>query len=67
MSDFAENAPCENFEANVFAKTRCQNCFRAVGAHQPIEPSNQVSLSCDLEGYEYFMRGSIVLGCDYLS
>ncbi|XP_067415051.1 uncharacterized protein [Emydura macquarii macquarii] len=42
MSDFAENAPCENFEANVFAKTRCQNCFRAVGAHQPIEPSNQV-------------------------
>ncbi|TFK07214.1 Krueppel-like factor 2 [Platysternon megacephalum] len=40
MSDFVEHAPCENFEANVFAKSRCQNCFRAVGAHHP--PSNQV-------------------------
>ncbi|XP_074979917.1 TRIO and F-actin-binding protein isoform X3 [Caretta caretta] len=40
MSDFVEHAPCENFEANVFAKSRCQNCFRAVGAHH--QPSNQV-------------------------
>uniref|UniRef100_A0A8C4VD68 Uncharacterized protein n=1 Tax=Gopherus evgoodei TaxID=1825980 RepID=A0A8C4VD68_9SAUR len=57
MSDFVEHAPCENFEANVFAKSRCQNCFRAVGAHH--QPSNQVSFLCDLEGYEYLMRGSI--------
>uniref|UniRef100_A0A452I9B6 Uncharacterized protein n=1 Tax=Gopherus agassizii TaxID=38772 RepID=A0A452I9B6_9SAUR len=48
MSDFVEHAPCENFEANVFAKSRCQNCFRAVGAHH--QPSNQVSFLCDLEG-----------------
>uniref|UniRef100_A0A8C3IFM9 Uncharacterized protein n=1 Tax=Chrysemys picta bellii TaxID=8478 RepID=A0A8C3IFM9_CHRPI len=47
MSDFVEHAPCENFEANVFAKSRCQNCFRAVAAHH--QPSNQVSFSCDLE------------------
>ncbi|XP_030401753.1 TRIO and F-actin-binding protein isoform X2 [Gopherus evgoodei] len=40
MSDFVEHAPCENFEANVFAKSRCQNCFRAVGAHH--QPSNQL-------------------------
>uniref|UniRef100_A0A8C0IJS9 Uncharacterized protein n=1 Tax=Chelonoidis abingdonii TaxID=106734 RepID=A0A8C0IJS9_CHEAB len=48
MSDFVEHAPCENFEVNVFAKSRCQNCFQAVGAHH--QPSNQVSFSCDLEG-----------------
>nr|XP_032635036.1 TRIO and F-actin-binding protein-like [Chelonoidis abingdonii] len=40
MSDFVEHAPCENFEVNVFAKSRCQNCFQAVGAHH--QPSNQV-------------------------
>nr|XP_006118994.1 TRIO and F-actin-binding protein isoform X2 [Pelodiscus sinensis] len=39
MSDFEVNTPCENFEANVFAKSRCQNCFWAADAHQS---SNQV-------------------------
>ncbi|KAJ6658982.1 hypothetical protein lerEdw1_019619 [Lerista edwardsae] len=35
MSEMVENALCEKFEANVFAKSRCQNCFRTIGAHQP--------------------------------
>ncbi|XP_048355849.1 TRIO and F-actin-binding protein isoform X2 [Sphaerodactylus townsendi] len=34
MSEIADNTLCEKFEANVFAKSRCQNCFRVVGAHQ---------------------------------
>ncbi|XP_054845132.1 TRIO and F-actin-binding protein [Eublepharis macularius] len=34
MSEIADYALCEKFEANVFAKSRCQNCFRAVGTHQ---------------------------------
>ncbi|XP_077195591.1 TRIO and F-actin-binding protein isoform X3 [Paroedura picta] len=36
MSEIADNALCEKFEANVFAKSRCQNCFRALGAHQRV-------------------------------
>ncbi|XP_060101466.1 TRIO and F-actin-binding protein [Heteronotia binoei] len=39
MSEIADNTLCEKFEANVFAKSRCQNCFRALGAHQRV---NQV-------------------------
>ncbi|XP_008108902.1 TRIO and F-actin-binding protein isoform X1 [Anolis carolinensis] len=34
MSEMAEPVTCEKFEANVFAKSRCQNCFRTVAAHQ---------------------------------
>ncbi|KAL8221942.1 UNVERIFIED_CONTAM: hypothetical protein K2H54_074680 [Gekko kuhli] len=36
MSEIADNTLCEKFEANVFAKSRCQNCFRALGAHQRV-------------------------------
>ncbi|XP_062989578.1 TRIO and F-actin-binding protein isoform X2 [Elgaria multicarinata webbii] len=35
MSEMADHPLCEKFEANVFAKRRCQNCFRTVAAHQP--------------------------------
>uniref|UniRef100_A0A8D0CC24 Uncharacterized protein n=1 Tax=Salvator merianae TaxID=96440 RepID=A0A8D0CC24_SALMN len=41
MSVIADNVLCEKFEANIFAKSRCQNCFRTVTAHQHI---NQVSI-----------------------
>uniref|UniRef100_A0A670IRY9 Uncharacterized protein n=1 Tax=Podarcis muralis TaxID=64176 RepID=A0A670IRY9_PODMU len=41
MSEMSESTLCEKFEANVFAKTRCQNCFRTVTAHKR---GNQVSL-----------------------
>nr|XP_009936104.1 PREDICTED: TRIO and F-actin-binding protein [Opisthocomus hoazin] len=34
MSGFVEDVPCMNFEANIFAKSLCQHCFRASGAHQ---------------------------------
>ncbi|XP_053263044.1 TRIO and F-actin-binding protein isoform X1 [Podarcis raffonei] len=34
MSEMSESTLCEKFEANVFAKTRCQNCFRTVTAHK---------------------------------
>ncbi|XP_061495053.1 TRIO and F-actin-binding protein isoform X1 [Rhineura floridana] len=34
MSEMADNTVCEKFEANVFVKSRCQNCFRTVAAHQ---------------------------------
>ncbi|XP_030069977.1 uncharacterized protein LOC115477295 [Microcaecilia unicolor] len=27
--------PCEKFEANVFASSRCQNCLRSLRFHQP--------------------------------
>nr|XP_020643338.1 TRIO and F-actin-binding protein isoform X3 [Pogona vitticeps]XP_020643339.1 TRIO and F-actin-binding protein isoform X3 [Pogona vitticeps]XP_020643341.1 TRIO and F-actin-binding protein isoform X3 [Pogona vitticeps] len=34
MSEMTDHVPCEKFEANIFAKNRCQNCFRTVAAHQ---------------------------------
>ncbi|XP_019400436.1 PREDICTED: TRIO and F-actin-binding protein isoform X2 [Crocodylus porosus] len=34
MAESVDNALCENFEANAFAKHRCQNCFQAAGVHQ---------------------------------
>ncbi|XP_074395468.1 TRIO and F-actin-binding protein isoform X2 [Zonotrichia albicollis] len=34
MSASVDDVPCMNFEANVFAKSLCQHCFRAAGAHQ---------------------------------
>ncbi|KAJ7330110.1 hypothetical protein JRQ81_016284 [Phrynocephalus forsythii] len=34
MSEMADRVLCEKFEANIFAKNRCQNCFRTVAAHQ---------------------------------
>lgn len=49
--------PCMNFEANVFAKSLCQHCFRAAEAHQHI---TQVSSSIPPGGYEYFIKGLFV-------
>nr|XP_056702535.1 filaggrin-2-like [Euleptes europaea] len=43
MSEIADNTLCEKFEANVFAKSRCQNCFRTLGAHQH---GNQIGPGC---------------------
>ncbi|XP_009663502.2 TRIO and F-actin-binding protein [Struthio camelus] len=34
MSGLLDDVPCESFEANTFAKSLCQHCFRAAGAHQ---------------------------------
>ncbi|XP_072718923.1 uncharacterized protein [Ciconia boyciana] len=34
MSGSVDDVPCVNFEANIFAKSLCQHCFRAAGAHQ---------------------------------
>ncbi|KAM6437156.1 TRIO and F-actin-binding protein isoform 2-T2 [Liasis olivaceus] len=34
MSEPADYPLCEKFEANVFAKNRCQNCLRTITAHQ---------------------------------
>ncbi|XP_062476579.1 TRIO and F-actin-binding protein [Pezoporus occidentalis] len=34
MSGSINDVPCMNFEANTFAKSLCQYCFRAAGAHQ---------------------------------
>ncbi|XP_026559167.1 uncharacterized protein LOC113438133 [Pseudonaja textilis] len=34
MSEPADYALCEKFEANMFAKNRCQNCLRTITAHQ---------------------------------
>ncbi|XP_053905620.1 TRIO and F-actin-binding protein isoform X2 [Cuculus canorus] len=34
MSGLVDDVPCVNFEANIFAKSLCQHCFRAAGAHQ---------------------------------
>uniref|UniRef100_A0A8C4U107 Uncharacterized protein n=1 Tax=Falco tinnunculus TaxID=100819 RepID=A0A8C4U107_FALTI len=34
MSGSVDEVPCMNFEANVFAKSLCQHCFQAAGAHQ---------------------------------
>ncbi|XP_063011928.1 TRIO and F-actin-binding protein-like [Melospiza melodia melodia] len=34
MSASVDDVPCMNFEANIFAKSLCQHCFRAAGAHQ---------------------------------
>ncbi|KAF7240627.1 TRIO and F-actin-binding protein [Varanus komodoensis] len=34
MLETADHPLCEKFEANVFAKSRCQNCFRRDTAHQ---------------------------------
>ncbi|XP_039918984.1 TRIO and F-actin-binding protein isoform X3 [Hirundo rustica] len=36
MSGSVDDVPCMNFEANVFAKSLCQHCFRAAGAHQHV-------------------------------
>lgn len=43
-----------NFEANIFAKSLCQHCFRAAGAHQH---AVQVSSSIPPAGYGYFLKG----------
>ncbi|XP_042323029.1 TRIO and F-actin-binding protein isoform X2 [Sceloporus undulatus] len=50
MSEMAEPVICEKFEANVFAKSRCQNCFRTVAAHQcgNQDPEEQVVKAPDL-------------------
>ncbi|KAL7982393.1 hypothetical protein Chor_009991 [Crotalus horridus] len=34
MSEPADYVLCEKFEANMFAKNRCQNCLRTITAHQ---------------------------------
>ncbi|XP_019345073.1 TRIO and F-actin-binding protein isoform X2 [Alligator mississippiensis] len=34
MAESVDNALCEKFEANAFAKHRCQNCYQAAGVHQ---------------------------------
>ncbi|KAK9399947.1 TRIO and F-actin-binding protein [Crotalus adamanteus] len=34
MSEPADYILCEKFEANMFAKNRCQNCLRTITAHQ---------------------------------
>lgn len=47
-----------NFEANIFAKSLCQHCFRAAGAHQH---AVQVSSSIPPAGYGYFIKGLFVL------
>lgn len=62
MSGSVDNAPCMNFEANIFAKSLCQHCFRAAGAHQ--QHALQVSLSIPPGGYEYFIKGPFVPGGD---
>uniref|UniRef100_A0A8C5IQ35 Uncharacterized protein n=1 Tax=Junco hyemalis TaxID=40217 RepID=A0A8C5IQ35_JUNHY len=33
MSATVDDVPCMNFEANIFAKSLCQHCFRA---HDPL-------------------------------
>lgn len=48
-----------NFEANVFAKSLCQHCFRAAGAHQH---AIQVSSSIPPAGYGYFIKGLFYTG-----
>ncbi|KAM6321195.1 TRIO and F-actin-binding protein [Aegotheles albertisi] len=34
MSGSVDDVPCMNFEANIFAKSLCQHCFRVAEAHQ---------------------------------
>ncbi|XP_010004131.1 PREDICTED: TRIO and F-actin-binding protein [Chaetura pelagica] len=34
MSGSVDDVPCMNFEANIFAKSLCQHCFQAAGAHE---------------------------------
>lgn len=55
MSGSVDDMPCMNFEANIFAKSLCQHCFRATGAHQH---AVQVSSSIPPAGYGY-LRASL--------
>uniref|UniRef100_A0A8C5T8P9 Uncharacterized protein n=1 Tax=Malurus cyaneus samueli TaxID=2593467 RepID=A0A8C5T8P9_9PASS len=34
MSGSVDDVPCMNFEANIFANSLCQHCFRDAEAHQ---------------------------------
>lgn len=58
MSGSADDVPCMNFEANIFAKSLCQHCFRVAGAHKH---AIQVSSSIPPGGYEYFIKDFFVL------
>uniref|UniRef100_A0A8B9PQQ4 Uncharacterized protein n=1 Tax=Apteryx owenii TaxID=8824 RepID=A0A8B9PQQ4_APTOW len=51
----------KHFEANTFAKSLCQHCFRVAGAHQH---ASQVSSTISPGGYEYFFKGPFVWGWD---
>uniref|UniRef100_A0A803VPT4 Uncharacterized protein n=1 Tax=Ficedula albicollis TaxID=59894 RepID=A0A803VPT4_FICAL len=61
MSGSVDDMPCMNFEANIFAKSLCQHCFRAAGAHQH---AVQVSSSIPPASYGYFIKGLFVLYWD---
>uniref|UniRef100_A0A8B9IUE0 Uncharacterized protein n=1 Tax=Amazona collaria TaxID=241587 RepID=A0A8B9IUE0_9PSIT len=58
MSGSVNDVPCMNFEANIFAKSLCQHCFRAAGAHQQ---AVQVSSSIPHGSYEYFIKDPFIL------
>uniref|UniRef100_A0A8D2J661 Uncharacterized protein n=1 Tax=Varanus komodoensis TaxID=61221 RepID=A0A8D2J661_VARKO len=50
MLETADHPLCEKFEANVFAKSRCQNCFRRDTAHQAEQTGSEPSyLLCRVE------------------
>ncbi|XP_067997851.1 TRIO and F-actin-binding protein-like [Melanerpes formicivorus] len=44
MPGSIDDIPCMNFEANIFAKSLCQHCFRAAEAHQHIIQEHAVKL-----------------------
>ncbi|XP_035195449.1 TRIO and F-actin-binding protein isoform X2 [Oxyura jamaicensis] len=45
MSGSLGDVPCASFEANVFAKSLCQHCFRAAGAHQHANQEHAVEVA----------------------
>nr|XP_047904238.1 uncharacterized protein LOC125180097 [Anser cygnoides] len=45
MSRSVDDVPCANFEANIFAKSLCQHCFRAAGAHQHANQEHAVEVA----------------------
>lgn len=49
MSTAKEN-PCRKFQANIFNKSKCQNCFKPRELHLLTDPDlNQVNKHC--QGY----------------
>uniref|UniRef100_A0A8D0HCD3 Uncharacterized protein n=1 Tax=Sphenodon punctatus TaxID=8508 RepID=A0A8D0HCD3_SPHPU len=43
----AKDNPCRKFQANIFNKSKCQNCFKPRESHLlNDEDLNQVSLGC---------------------
>lgn len=57
------DVPCANFEANIFARSLCQHCFRAARVHPH---AAQVSSSIPPAGHECCIKSCFVRPWDFV-